>query len=402
MKATIAIIGGGAAAISFATRIDTKKYNVCIFEKQKRLGSKLLVAGKGGFNLTHSEGIHTLKQRYVPSDFLLDALTLFDNADLRKFFTAIGIPTFVGSSKRVFPLSTIKPTKVVEALLAQIKKRAIAIHTRVTFIDFSKSGNRYEILLKDQNQTKVVMADFIVFALGGASWHVTGSTGDYLNLFNEKGIKTYPFQASNCAVEISWPTQIIRKIEGKPIKNIAITVNERTHLGEIMVTKFGIEGTPVYALSPQIRAGLKKEERQKIYIDFKPAVNHASLEEKLNRPQKGNWTAHVEKQLNLTKVQMVLLKNATSKDEFQTVSALIKYVKKLPLEIVNLAPIDEAISTVGGISLEAVNSNFELIDMKNVFVLGEMLNWDAPTGGYLIQACMSMGQYAANYLNQLK
>ena len=402
MKPKIAIIGGGAAGLSLASAIDTNIFEVQLFEKKNRIGSKLLVAGKGGFNLSHSEDIDTLKMKYHPFTALDTTLSYFTNSDLRQYFENIGIPTYIGSSRRIFPERHIKPIEVLNAIQTRIIKNNVSIVCNTEWVSAKNQGSEIELVTRIENELITSVFDYVIFALGGASWTVTGSAGDWLENFESLGIKTKPFAASNCSAGINWPLDYIKKYAGSPFKNISVSIEEYTHLGEIIVTEFGIEGTPIYALSSDIRKSLNQGIKPKLFIDFKPNSSADVLIKKLNQPQKENWTKHIQLQLKLTKSQLGLLKASTTKDEFLSAEKLVGLIKHFPLEIESLAPIEEAISTVGGIALSEVNDYYELKKFKNVFIIGEMLDWDAPTGGYLIQGCMSMGQYLANYLNKLK
>ena len=402
MKPRIAIIGGGAAGLSFATQIDTKKYDVLLFEKKNRLGSKLLVAGKGGFNLTHSENLDILRTRYQPASLLDNPLSHFNNTDLMNYFSKMGIQTFIGSSKRIFPQKPIKPIEVLNAIELEIAKNKVITHTNAEWISLSKKENTIHLEFNLNGKLSHFTVDYVVFALGGASWSVTGSTGDWLEKFNALGISTGGFQPSNCAVEVNWKSDFIQKYAGFPLKNIGASINNQSFLGEIMITDFGLEGTPIYALSREFRTSINQKVKPLIFIDFKPTVNAEKLKTNLKVTQVGTWTQHIEKQLKLSKVQMALLKNYTTKAEFQNIDRIIELIKHFPLQIEKMASIEEAISTVGGVLTNEVNKQFEFNHCKNVFAIGEMLDWDAPTGGYLIQGCMSMGQYVANYFNQLK
>ncbi len=392
-KKTIAIIGGGASALFFASLIDTSKFSVTIYEKNKALGRKFLVAGDGGFNLTHAESIEQMVQRYTPSFFLENALVENDNTDFREWLLSIGVPTFEGSSHRIYPEKGIKPIEVFNAILHQIKKNNVVIKYQQEWM-----GWKGEDLLF--NSSEEVNADIVIFALGGASWKKTGSKGDWLSHFEQKKINTMPFQASNCANEVEWENDFVNNHAGTPLKNIAITCGKATQKGEVVITAFGLEGNAIYALSPCIRERLNENGKSTIHIDFKPSLSVEKIIVRLN--SSGNRTKILKDKLKLPKSVVELMKINLSKDEFMKNETLADRIKSFPLEIVNSAPIDEAISTVGGISLEELNSSFEFKNMPNYYAMGEMIDWDAPTGGYLLQACYSMGKKIAHHLNEKK
>lgn len=360
-----------------------------IYEKNKQFGRKFLVAGKGGFNLTHSEDIKSFIQRYTPSDFLEEALTSFKNTDLRDWLETIGIPTFIGSSNRVYPEKGIKPIEVLDAILNHLTERGI----QFKFAHEWKGWNDQNALLF--NNENVVTADNIVFALGGGSWSVTGSTGSWLDKFEKKGIETIPFQPSNCAFQINWNKSFAEQHEGQPLKNCTISCGNKTQKGEGVFTQFGLEGNLIYALSPQIRGQLNKNGKAAIFIDFKPTLLENEVLKKLESSSQKKITETLKKELKLSSAQISLLKAVTSKEEYTDSKIITKYIKKFPLDVIGNAPIDDAISTVGGISRNALTSNYEIEKLPNHFCIGEMVDWDAPTGGYLLQACFSMGRYLA-------
>ena len=393
MKKQISIIGGGPSAFLLAAFLDTEKFDIIIYEKNKTAGRKFLVAGKGGFNLTHSEPILQLIERYTPSVFLKNAVLNFSNTDFRNWLSKIGIPTYVGSSKRVYPEVGIKPIEVLNTILKHLESRGITIKYEHTFSGWN--ANNLPVI----NDTEIT-TDYTVFALGGGSWKVTGSDGSWIDTFSEKNSITQPFKASNCAFKINWPSNFIKKHEGKPLKNIAIACAEKTQKGEAVITTFGLEGNAIYALSLQIRTQLSTHNKADIFIDFKPTLPLENIHEKIITSTQRSTTDILKKDLKLSASQIDLLKTYLSKTEYLTAEILAKNIKKFPITLENTSEIDEAISTVGGIDLESVSKNFELQNLPNQFCIGEMLDWDAPTGGYLLQACASTGVYLARYLNK--
>lgn len=401
MKKSITIIGGGPSALMLAAQLDEQKFDVTIYERNAALGRKFLVAGDGGFNLTHSEEIKQFITRYTPSSFFENSITAFSSTDLRNWLNTIGIETFIGSSKRVFPIKGIKPIDVLNAILNVLKKKNVKIKTQyiwkgwkndeLIFVHTSPSGE------KQVN----VKSDIVVFALGGASWKVTGSDGTWSNSFADQEIKIIPFQPSNCAFEIKWKKEFLEMAEGKSLKNISLTCDDLEKKGELIITKFGLEGGAIYALSPAIRKQFKKYKTAQVFVDLKPSFTVTEIKNKINNKGNRSLSKQLEDELNLNNIQLALLKTILTKEEFINPETLSEKIKKLPLTIVSTAPIDDAISTVGGIALTAIDSNFQLKNMPNNYVIGEMLDWDTPTGGYLLQGCFSMGHYVANHLNSL-
>jgi len=392
MKKKVAIIGGGTGGLFLAAFLDTKLYDVTIYEKKSSLGRKFLVAGDGGFNLTHAEGLSSFKSRYTPRSFLDDALDHFSNVALREWLQRLGIPTFVGSSGRIFPEKGIKPIEVLKLIEEYLTVKNVKFEFNKTFTGWDKNNN-VTFDLKE-----IIKSDHTVFALGGASWKVTGSDGSWLDIFSQKGISTLPFRASNCAFKINWDEQFIKKYEGEPLKNISISLLDKTQKGEAVITNFGLEGNAIYGLSPEIQASLVSKKEVVVYVDFKPTIDLSTLREKIEN-SKSNTTTTLREKLKLPRSVVELIKTSLTKEEFLDIKVLAKFIKNIPLTITDSAPIDEAISTSGGINLNAVDSKFELKKLKDNFCIGEMLDWDAPTGGYLIQACASTGAYLAHQLN---
>ena len=393
MKKKLSIVGGGTAGLFLAAFLDSDKFEVTIYEKKTALGRKFLVAGDGGFNLTHGEELSKLKTRYTPDSFLNSALDHFSNQDLIAWLSELDIPTFVGSSGKVFPEKGIKPIEVLKKIKELLIEKGVKFEFNKTLTDWSQAQ------MLEFNNEETVESEIIVFALGGASWKVTGSDGSWLSLFEKQAIKTVSFRSSNCAFEINWPEKFIKKHEGKPIKNIATTLGNKTQVGECVVTKFGIEGNGIYGLSPIIQDQLKETKEVLIHVDFKPIVDAKSLIEKITQAQT-NITTSLKEKLKLSPLVVDLIKQTLTKEEFLDIKVLVNFIKHFPLKVLSAAPIDEAISTAGGVSLDAINDHYELIKMPSHYCIGEMLNWDAPTGGYLIQACASMSALLAVYLNK--
>ncbi|HHB52144.1 MAG TPA: aminoacetone oxidase family FAD-binding enzyme, partial [Saprospiraceae bacterium] len=263
----IAIVGGGAAALMLAAQLDTNQYQVTIYEKNKTPGRKLLVAGNGGFNLTHGRNIEEMIHEYYPSDFLSECLQNFSNLHLREYLLTLGIPTYIGSSNRIFPQKGIKPIEVLNAFTTKIHANKVTIKTAFHWKGFQKDG---QLLFEHNGKLSTVQSDYVIFALGGASWSKTGSKGDWLPYFEQRKIKTQPFQASNCAFQVDWSKDLLSKIEGQPLKNIALFCADQRRRGELMITAFGLEGSPIYAHSRCLRQQLKNSSKPQLFLDLKP------------------------------------------------------------------------------------------------------------------------------------
>lgn len=394
-KKNIAIIGGGASALILACSLDANKFNISIYEKNAALGRKFLVAGKGGFNLTHSENIKQFSERYYPKQFIEPFLKHFSNTDFRNWLKSIGIETYVGTSKRVFPVKGIKPIEVLNAIECVLKKNNVSIHYNHEW----KGWKNNDVIFSHVNDTKVIKPDYVIFALGGASWKVTGSAGNWTSYFEEKGIQINPFYPSNCAYKINWNQEIVKHISGQALKNCEFSCGNMHKKGEAVLTDFGIEGSGIYGLSKEIREQLIRDKNAKLFVDFKPELSLQEIQNRFENKGKLSIKDVLEKKINLSKTQIQLLKHQTTKEEYNQPEIISQLIKKFPLHLTDFAPIDDAISTVGGICLEEVNENLELKKLPNYYCMGEMLDWDAPTGGYLLQACFSMGKYVADKLN---
>ncbi|MES2512515.1 MAG: TIGR03862 family flavoprotein [Bacteroidota bacterium] len=417
-KQNITIIGGGPASLMLACSLDTNKFNISIYEKNAALGRKFLVAGKGGFNLTHSEDLSQFAERYNPKQFVQPFLEHFSNTDFRNWLKSIGVETYVGTSKRVFPIKGIKPIEVLNQFENELRRNRVSVFCHHEWNGW-KDG---ELLFNVNNQVKTVRSDFVVFALGGASWKVTGSDGSWTNMFAEKGIRLNPFYPSNCAYQVKWDQKLVPLISGQALKNCEFACGTLSLKGEAVLTNFGIEGSGIYPLSPEIRkqllghteldsasietptqiqANVTREKAARLNIDFKPDLSLEEIKSRLENKGKLSVKDVLEKKVNLSSSQIELLKSASSKEDYNNAEFLSRLIKVFPLEIVGFAPIDKAISTVGGIALNEINENLELKKMPRHYCIGEMLDWDAPTGGYLLQATISMGRFLADKLNKL-
>ena len=395
MKKSVSIIGGGPAALILAALLNSDKFDVTIYERNKSLGRKFLVAGKGGFNLTHSEPITELISRYTPPHFLEKALLDFDNTDFRNWMDSIGIPTFIGSSNRVYPESGIKPIAVLNAILDILNKQRVAILYQQTWTGWTSN----DALVF--NTETVIKSHYNIFALGGGSWKVTGSDGGWLDLFSNQNIPITPFQSSNCAYHVVWPEEFIEVYEGSPLKNIAISCLNKKQKGEAVITRFGLEGNAIYALSPQIRQELERHQQATIFLDMKPTLHYEDLLKKIKKSTFKKTSETLLKDVKLSLVQVELLKKYLNKETYLNPELLAHHIKNLAILVTGSGLLNDAISTTGGLQLLAVDENFQLKNKKQQYCIGEMLDWDAPTGGYLLQACFSMGMHLARHLNSL-
>lgn len=385
----IIIVGGGPAGM-MAADVLSREHDVSIFEKEKSIGQKFLVAGKGGLNITNSAIGEKLDSNYSPKNFLTNSLNAFDSIALREWLSGLSVPTFVGSSGRVFPEEPLRPVDVLNKIKAKLIQQGAQIFTRHQFISFD---GQHGIIFNHQGKEVALTADYIVFALGGASWPITGSNGEWTNVFGERGIKILPFEASNCGINIHWPETFKQSHAGKPLKNIRLFTSESDIMGEAMITDYGLEGNAVYPMVPSVRNILKQKGSASLCIDFKPANTKEQLLQKVKG--KDVSTKDYGAIFNLNSVQLALIKAFTNKDSYLSVTGFIQSLKELSIPVHSLRPMEEAISTIGGIDTDELNEDFSLKKYPWIYTIGEMVDWDAPTGGFLLQGCFAMANYAA-------
>ena len=384
----IVIIGGGPAGL-MAADVLSPLCDVHIYDKEKGVGQKLLLAGKGGFNITNSLQGEDLYQKYSPNYFLKEALADFGSGALREWLLQLGVATFEGTSGRVFPEKGITPANVLKEIKQRLTLQGVEFYLKHEFTGFGPDNT---IIVKSDGEERQIKADYFIFALGGASWSKTGSDGKWKEVFDADNIQTLPFQASNCGIEIHWPENFKSNHAGKPLKNIAASVNGITQKGEAMLTEYGLEGNALYPLVPEIRNLLSQNLQAQIILDLKPF----NTEEQLLQKVKGKNSTATKKYaeiFNLNSTQLSLIKAFTTKESFLNPELFAKKLKQINLPINSIRPIEEAISTVGGIDLFEMNPDFSFKKRPNCFAIGEMLDWDAPTGGFLLQGSFAMGQW---------
>ncbi len=392
----IRIIGGGAAALILAAHLDTKKYNVTVYERKKAMGRKFLVAGEGGLNLTYNAPVETIIEQYSPSVFIAPVIRQFTNYDLMHWLKSLNVETFVGSSNRVFPDLKLKPIEVLKKILDYITNKKIEFSYNSNWMGWTEKGS-----LCFENAEEIA-SDITIFALGGASWKVTGSDGAWSKVFEAQGIEIKPFRAANCAFGVAWNKNFITTHEGKPLKNIAVSFNDYSAKGELVISKFGLEGNAIYALSEKIQAEFLQKENALIQLDLKPTMTTNQLKAKIKNSRFTKVSDILKQDIKLDRTSVGLLKHFTNKDVFLNFDLLANAIKSVPITLSAVDEMDKAISTLGGISLDEIDENFQLKKMPDTYVIGEMLDWYAPTGGYLLQGCFSMGFTLAKHLNGLE
>lgn len=391
----IVIIGSGPAAL-IAADVLGETCEVHIFEKGEAPGRKFLVAGKGGFNLTNSLTGDALLNKFTPSLFFKPILSEFDSVDTGQWLLELGIPTYEGTSGRIFPEKNIKPITVLQKIRDKLTAKNVYFHFNHEFISFDEKQQPVFIY---KGEKITVEADHYLFALGGASWPVTGSTGSWTSAFEEIGIKVLPFQSSNCGVNVDWPAELKEKLQGMPLKNIALRVNDFEIKGEALISEYGLEGNAIYPAIPEIRKSLAENGNAEIHFDLKPDSTVEQLTEKIKEFEKLIYKSHgtnaYKEAFNLDKARLILLKTFTTKEEFLEPAVLVQKLKRLTIPITGIRKVDEAISTVGGISIDELSEDLTLKKFPKISIVGEMLDWDAPTGGFLLQGCFSTGYFAA-------
>jgi hypothetical protein len=357
------------------------------------VGRKLLLAGIGGLNITHSEPFETFVTRYgAAQTWLTPLLQQFDNQALREWCHDLGIETFVGTSGRVFP-KEMKAAPLLRAWLSRLKKQGLQLHTRHRWLGWTE--NR-EIILQNSEGMFTRPYSALVLALGGASYKKLGSDGTWYSLLDEKGVKLSPFKASNCGFLIGWSQYFQEHCAGQPLKSITLTFtdltgNTETRKGEIMITERGVEGSLIYAFSARIRNTVEAQSSATFYLDLCPDYSASEVLKLLvAKPKSKSLGGYLKARLGLDSAKSTLLFEYLPK---QAGSELVaQLLKQLPITTTATTPMDEAISTAGGVCLKALNEQCSLQILPKVFCVGEMLDWEAPTGGYLLNACFASGK----------
>ncbi len=388
----IAIIGAGPAGLFAAERLAGAGHRVTIYERMPSPARKFLMAGRGGLNITHSEPLAHMLARYgKESSPIIQAVEALAPAQLIDWVHGLGIETFTGSSGRVFPKS-MKSSPLLRAWLRRLASLGVTLETRRTWTGFAKAGAIF--VARADGTIETVTADATLLALGGGSWPKLGSDGAWVKILGGAGIAVTKLEASNAGVLIPWSETVKSRFQGMPLKRIAVEAGGRRIRGEAIITRDGLEGGAIYALSREIRDCIKVG-APTIMIDFRPDIDMAGLTQRLAQGNRKDSLANVlRKTAGLSPAAASLLREAHSAPSREP-AALAAQIKSVPLRISRVAGLERAISTAGGVSLEAIDENFMLRSLPGVFVAGEMLDWDAPTGGYLLQASFSTAARAA-------
>ena len=393
MPQSIAIIGGGPAGLIAAQRLAEAGRPVTVYERMPTVGRKFLLAGRGGLNLTHSEPVDRFVTRYGAAQAWMEPLIrAFTPDDLRGWSHDLGIPTFVGSSGRVFP-DGLKASPLLRAWLARLAALGVAIRTRHRWAGLADDGRP---ILHGPGGEAPVDADTVVLALGGASWPRLGSDGGWAKVLAPRGVAIAPLAPANAGFDIAWSPHLRDRFAGTPLKRIALSFAGRTVRGEAMIAAYGIEGGAVYALGAELRPAIEQDGAAEPRLDLRPDMTEAEIVQRLARTGAGDSLSNrLRRALSLEGPALPLLREAFPAAALATPDGLAAAIKAVPLRLTGIRPLDRAISTAGGIRRDALTAGLELRALPGVFACGEMLDWEAPTGGYLLQGCFATGVAAA-------
>jgi uncharacterized flavoprotein (TIGR03862 family) len=393
---SVAVIGGGPAGLMAAEVLTGGGANVAVFDRMPSLGRKFLLAGRGGLNLTHSEAIERFMARYGrAAEHLQPAIEALPPDALRTWSEGMGQETFVGSSGRVFP-KAMKASPLLRAWLARLRERGVAFNLRHRWRGWDE---RAALVFDTPDGNASVEADAVVLALGGASWPKLGSDGSWQEILREKGVSIAPLAPSNSGFVVLWSDVFAERFAGQPLKAIEVQFDDTRLRGEVMVTHTGIEGSAVYALSSLLRDAISANGDATLAVDLRPDVSEDVLAKQLSAPRgKQSLSSFLRKVAKLSPPAIGLVHEQGIARGLSPASAspedLARMIKRVELRLVSAAPIERAISTAGGIEFAELDRQFMVRKLPGVFAAGEMLDWEAPTGGYLLQACFATGAAA--------
>ncbi len=384
----VAIIGAGPAGLRAAEVAAENAATVTVFDAKPSAGRKFLVAGKSGLNLTNDDPWPTFLDRYLGNDFPTKLwnkiLSDFDNTALRRWTESLGIDTFVASSNKVFP-TEMKAAPLLRRWIEKLRRLEVNFQFKHQLTDLHSNENGATVTLLSTDREITQCFDSIVLALGGGSWKSTGSTGAWVEILAKHGVTTTPLTAANCGWHTDWPPSILEKVEGLPLKNIIVSAGDASCPGELVITKYGLEGGPIYRLGPYI----KSLEAPQIAIDFKPSFTTDRLIAKMESAKR-NLLKEAKIRWKLSPSVIAILETYP---EWTSVEKLAQTVKHCIIPLTKTRPIDEAISSAGGIKWVELTDSLMLKKLPNIYCAGEILDWEAPTGGYLLQACFATGNH---------
>ena len=403
--ARVVVIGGGPAGLMAAETIAGGGFAVDLYDTMPSVGRKFLLAGKGGMNLTHAEPSATFVQRYRESaPTLAPLLEEFGAAHIRAWADELGIATFVGSSGRVFP-TDMKAAPLLRAWLHRLRESGVRFHMRHRWLGWQNQALKFA----HGDEEKLVEADAVVLALGGGSWARLGSDGAWVTLLQQHGVAVASLKAANCGFDVDWSAHFRERFAGQPLTNvIAHYIDEngqhQQRQGQFVITENGIEGSLIYALSATLREHITKSGYAELFLDLAPGKSGERVQMEMQTPRGSrSLSSHLQSKLGLDKLKTAMLRECLPASDHAELAQLAKAVKALPLKLVRPRPIDEAISSAGGVKWSALDDKLMLQALPGIFCAGEMLDWEAPTGGYLLSACFATGKRAGlGVLQRLK
>ena len=393
----VAIIGGGPAGLMAAEVLSQGGVRVDVYDAMPTVGRKFLMAGKGGMNITHSEPLESFLDRYGARRAQIQPLLdKFSPDDLRAWVQGLGVATFVGSSGRVFP-TEMKAAPLLRAWLHRLRESGVGFHMRHRWTGWNTAG---ELRFDTPGGERSTEVDAVVLALGGGSWPQLGSNAAWLPFLATRGVVIAPLQPANCGFDANWSEHFRTRFAGHPLKGVIVSFTdaagvEQRKQGDVMVTVSGVEGGLIYTLSAPLRDEIAASGSATIYIDLLPGKERARVLEELTHPRGSrSMSSHLQSRLGLKGVQSGLLRECVTAHDFADPVCLAQRIKALPLRLFAPRPLEEAISTAGGVSFDALDENLMLRVLPGVFCAGEMLDWEAPTGGYLLTGCFASGKTA--------
>jgi uncharacterized flavoprotein (TIGR03862 family) len=407
---TIAIIGGGPAGLMASERLARPGIEVHVYEAMPSVGRKFLRAGVGGLNITHSEPLDAFIARYSQTERLAPLIRAFGPAQVIAWLNELGFETFTGTSGRVFPVG-MKSSPILRAWLQRLTDLGVVFHLGYRWIGFDlnrqereerqdfKISSRSWRALRFESATgiEVFLADAALLALGGGSWPKLGSTGGWIPILEAHGIPVAPLRPANCGFDVTWTDHFKTKFDGAPLKAVTVTFKDVCKQGEFIVTKDGVEGSLIYALSAPIRDEIEQSGQAVIRLDLAPDWSTEKLVERLSLPRGSrSMGSHLQKTVNISGVKAGLLWEFVAREDFQSPEKLAAAIKSLPIPLLRPRPLAEAISSAGGVRFEALDETLMLKSLPGVFCAGEMLDWEAPTGGYLLTGCFASANRAAD------
>lgn len=406
VRPKIAIIGGGPAGLMAAQLLSRGNFAVTLYDAKPSFGRKFLLAGRGGLNLTHSEAPELFLTRYGASaPFFRDKLARFSAEMLRAWSKDLGMATFVGSSGRVFPES-FKASPLLRTWLERLQNQGVVLKPGCRWQGFEISPEGAEGISKEQfglafrersGKQFTAPADAVLLALGGASWPRMGSDGMWLSELQRMAVPCTAFQPSNCGFNVTWSEAFKERYAGTALKNLGLKAGEMEVKGEVMIADYGIEGGGVYALGRAIREELQNTAEARLYIDLKPGLDTTKIAKRLSAQRsKDSLSSRLRKSLRLPPAAAALLRECLNRETLSSPGELAHALKALPLVVTSSQPLERAISSAGGLALKAVNEDLMIRALPGVFAAGEMLDWDAPTGGYLLQGSFATAAWAAD------